>query len=50
MAVPVRFAVDLLRRAGWKSPEELKQEAEQTGQTAGAASNSNTVAQGKEKP
>ena len=25
MAVPVKFATDLLRRAGWKSPEELKQ-------------------------
>ena len=48
MAVPVRFAVDLLKKAGWKSPEDLKQEAEQTGQTVGSQSNSNTVAQTKE--
>jgi len=45
MAIPIRFAVDLLRKAGWKSPEELKQESD--GQTA--ESNSNTVAQTKEK-
>jgi len=35
MAVPVRFAIDLLKRAGWKSPEEIKQE----GQVAQANSN-----------
>ena len=39
MAVPIRFAIDLLKRAGWKSPEELKQ---QEGQVASA--NSNTAA------
>lgn len=27
MAVPVRFAIDLLRKAGWKTAEELQQEA-----------------------
>ncbi len=42
MAVPVRFAVDLLRKAGWKSPEELKKEAEQ-GQVASNESNSNSA-------
>jgi len=47
MAVPVRFAVDLLKKAGWKSAEELKQEAE--GQVAGANTNSNSVAQDKKK-
>ena len=26
MAVPIRFAIELLKKAGWKSPEELKQE------------------------
>jgi hypothetical protein len=36
MAVPIRFAVDLLKRAGWKSPEELKQ---QEGQVAAANAN-----------
>lgn len=29
MAVPIRFAVELLKKAGWKSAEELKQETEQ---------------------
>lgn len=29
MAIPVRFAVDLLGRSGWKSPEELQKEANQ---------------------
>lgn len=40
MAVPVRFAVELLRRAGWKSPEELQKEAET--QIASNDGNSNT--------
>jgi S1-C subfamily serine protease len=30
MAVPVRFAVDLLRKAGWKPPEEQQQPQDQT--------------------
>lgn len=42
MAVPVRFAIELLKKAGWKSAEELKQEAEQNQQTATADANSNT--------
>lgn len=37
MAVPVKFAIELLRRAGWRSPEELK--AEQENQVAGANAN-----------
>lgn len=37
MAVPIRFAIDLLKRAGWKSPEEMKQEGSQA-----ASANSNT--------
>ncbi len=28
MAVPIRFALDLLRRAGWRSPEEILKEKE----------------------
>ena len=35
MAVPVRFAIELLKRAGWKSPEGVKQE----GQVATANAN-----------
>lgn len=45
MAVPIRFAVELLRLAGWKSPEEL-QAAAQTVTTNNAA-NSNTPVAGK---
>lgn len=40
MAVPVRFAIELLRRAGWKSPEEVQKEAET--QVATGNNNSNT--------
>lgn len=43
MAVPVRFAIELLRKAGWKSAEELKQEAEQKEQSATLETNSNTA-------
>lgn len=46
MAVPIRFAIDLLKKAGWKSAEELKQEAEQ-GQAASTETNSNAAAQPK---
>jgi len=28
MAVPVRFALELLRKAGWRSPEEVQKQAE----------------------
>lgn len=36
MAVPVRFAIDLLRKAGWKTAEELQQEANANTNTATA--------------
>jgi S1-C subfamily serine protease len=46
MAIPIRFAVELLRKAGWKSPDEIKNEAVSQNQTASA--NTNTAAtQGK---
>ena len=45
MAVPINFAIDLLRKAGWKSAEELKNEAVSQNQTASA--NTNTAAQTK---
>lgn len=38
MAIPIRFAIDLLHKAGWKSAEEAQQEANQA-----AGSNSNTA-------
>lgn len=44
MALPIRFAVDLLKRAGWKSPEELKNAAAQN-QTASANTNTQIKAQ-----
>jgi len=28
MAIPIRFAIDLLKKAGWKSPEDMKQESQ----------------------
>jgi len=43
MAVPISFAVILLKKAGWKSPEEIKNEAATQNQTASA--NTNTAAQ-----
>ncbi len=43
MAVPVRFALELLRKAGWKTPEEIKTESEQMNQTATANTNTATA-------
>lgn len=43
MAVPIRFAIDLLRKAGWKSAEEIQQAASQV-----AAANSNVTDSGKQ--
>jgi S1-C subfamily serine protease len=48
MAVPIRFALELLKRSGWKSPEELQQEA-LTAQNANTNSNTNTSAQVRNK-
>jgi len=42
MAVPINFAIDLLRKAGWRSAEELKNEAVSQNQTASANTNSAT--------
>ncbi len=39
MAVPINYAIDLLKKAGWKSPEELKNEAVTQSQTASANTN-----------
>ena len=43
MAIPIRFAIDLLKRAGWKTPEEIKNEAVNQNQTASANTNSSVV-------
>jgi S1-C subfamily serine protease len=42
MAVPISFALDLLRQAGWRSPEEIK--AATPEQTQAGTANSNTAA------
>ena len=41
MSVPIRFAIDLLKKAGWLPPEEMQKRAEQQSQIA--ESNSNTA-------
>lgn len=46
MAVPVRYAIDLLRKVSWKSPEEIKTEADQKSQTAA----NGTQGTGSEQP
>lgn len=46
MAIPIRFAIDLLKKAGWKSPEDLKNETAASNQTASANTNS-SITQGK---
>lgn len=46
MAVPIKYAVEMLRRAGWKSAEEQAQEAKQ----GEADTNANTAAPGANKP
>lgn len=43
MAVPIKFAIELLKKAGWKSPEELQQEANQTPQSASTEANTSVV-------
>ncbi len=40
MAVPVSFAVELLKKAGWISPEEAQSQANQQNQTAAANTSS----------
>ena len=39
MAVPIRFAIDLLKKAGWKTLEEMKNESATQNQTASANTN-----------
>jgi S1-C subfamily serine protease len=46
MAVPVSFAIDLLRKVGWKTADEIKNETQNQSQTASANTNS-SVAQSK---
>ena len=43
MAVPISFAIDLLRRAGWKTAEEIKNEKQNESQTASANTNASSL-------
>jgi S1-C subfamily serine protease len=43
MAVPIRFALELLRKAGWKTAEEIQQETSATSQTSGTNTNTATA-------
>lgn len=45
MAVPIKFAIELLKMAGWKSPEDIQ--AEQNTQTQTASANTNTSTEAK---
>lgn len=45
MAVPIKFALELLKQAGWKSPEEIQ--AQQNEQTQTASANTNTATEAK---
>jgi hypothetical protein len=42
MAIPIRFAVELLKKNGWKSPEEIKAQTNPTSPTQTASANTNT--------
>lgn len=45
MAIPIRYAIDLLSKSGWKSPEQLQQEANKQGQTADLSNSNSQAAQ-----
>ncbi len=43
MAIPIRYAIDLLHRAGWKTAEEIEAEKARQTQIADANTNTNTA-------
>lgn len=43
MAIPIRFAIELLKQSGWKSPEELQAAANQQNQAQNPNANTNTT-------
>ncbi len=49
MSVPIKFAVDLLRKAGWKTPEEIQKELSSQTQATTNDSESNTAGTSKLK-
>lgn len=48
MAVPVKFAFDLLKKAGWQSPEEMQKQGDSQTQVAANETNSNSAPQSKQ--
>lgn len=50
MAIPIKYAVELLKLTGWKSPEEIQATTNQPAQTASANSNTSTTATTQNKP
>lgn len=44
MAIPVSYAVDLLQRAGWKTPEQMEKDKQEQSTTAQANTNTSTAA------
>ena len=44
MAVPIKYAIELLKKAGWKPPDETQPETTSATQTASVISNSNAAA------
>lgn len=46
MAIPIRFTVDLLKKVGWKSPEETQSDAKQN-PTPSSVANTNVVKDNK---
>jgi S1-C subfamily serine protease len=47
MAVPIKYALELLKKVGWRSPEEIQAGTNPPSQTASANTNSNTSPQSK---
>lgn len=45
MAIPIKFAIELLKQAGWKSPEDVQ--TEQNAQSQTASANTNTATEAK---
>ena len=44
MAIPVSYAIDLLQKAGWKTPEQMEKEKQEQSTTAQANSNTASTA------
>jgi S1-C subfamily serine protease len=47
MAIPIRFAIDLLKKVGWKSPEEIQAETAKQNQVQTASANTNIAKDSK---